>query len=306
MKRACVGFLCLLLVTALPLGCAGDDRPAGVKALDGVDPASPEHPASFVLAMRAAVLERKPARFWDALPASYRADVEGLVHEFAGRADAALWAQAMGVARKLGRVLAEKEDLLVQHPMVAAYLAQVPEGRALIGVWARLLGLVADSELGDLDRLRTLDVAAFLDGPGAEIMGVVMEAAERVMATEAAAGFALTKSLDVQVLEREGDLALVEVSTAEGSMGSEVVERTEGCWLPRSFKDGWAASMAEARAAIATLEPDAENAAVGATLTKVDAALDRLLTAGNPAAFQAVLTEGLMQLAAPAAAPPGD
>ena len=41
-----------------------------------------EHPASFVQAMKATVLERRPILLWQALPASYQQDVQELLREF--------------------------------------------------------------------------------------------------------------------------------------------------------------------------------------------------------------------------------
>ena len=73
--------------------------------------------------------ENQPEVIWQALPASYQDDVSGLVREFAGQMEGSLWDQTFGTLATLTRVLDEKRQFVLEHPMVAEQLSKSPQRR---------------------------------------------------------------------------------------------------------------------------------------------------------------------------------
>src|SRR5207253_1291664 len=92
----------------------------------------------------------RPEVVWDFLPAGYQRDVNDLVHDFADRMDPELWASGVRVVRKLGEVIKTKKAFVAQ-------LVQPNPGPGPRPDWdelAHLFRVIAESDLGDLDRLK--------------------------------------------------------------------------------------------------------------------------------------------------------
>lgn len=241
---------------------------------------------------------------WDALPSSYQRDIDGLIHTFAANMDADVWRAGTGLFRKVVRVLKEKKEFLLNQPL----LAQGPvEASAMADNWEALvtvLETLATSDLADLEKLKTLDLGAFLDGTGkqlAEQLAALAKAAEDKpleltefpgMPVEAMplAGIASAKFSTVQI---QGDSATLRIENADSTEDQEVV-RVDGKWLPKEMVDQWSEQMEAARTALTTTMPESlkkNKMQIVAPMQMIQAVLDQLLAAKTQEEFDEVIEQ---------------
>lgn len=248
---------------------------------------------------------------WDALPSSYQRDVHGLVHTFAANMDADVWKAGTDLLRKAVRVLKEKKEFLLKQPL----LAQGPvNASAMADNWdpiVSILETLATSDLADLEKLKTLDLGAFLDGTGkqiAEQAAALARAAEGqpleltefpAMPVEAMplAGIASAKFSTVQI---QGDSATLRIENEDGTEDQEVV-RVDGKWLPKEMVDKWSEQMETARTALTTTMPEnlkKNKMQIVAPMQMIQAVLDQLLAAKTQEEFDQVIQQ-VMQMFMP-------
>jgi hypothetical protein len=237
----------------------------------------------------------RPQVLWQALPESYRRDVTDLVHEAAGSHDPEVWTKTFGVLRKATRVLGDKRDLILAHPLLAPRVAEQPELRQSWDHVVGLFGTLVDSELGDPEKMRTLDVEKFLAGTGSRLL-------ERLRAASAALGTQDDRAqrlrtigeVKATLLESAGDTAKVRIEQPGEETVEETFVRVEGRWIPERLARSWPEKIAEARERMKAEAGDpADKAGTLMQLGMVEGVLDSLLAADTAEEFNAALGPAL-------------
>jgi hypothetical protein len=233
----------------------------------------------------------RPEVLWQALPESYRRDVTSLVHEAAASHDADVWTKTFGVLRKVTRVLGEKRDLILAHPLLVARVAEQPELRQSWDDVVGLFGVLVDSELADPEKMRTLDVERFLAGTGARVLERLRPASTTLGAHDDRVGRLRTiAEVEATLVESAGDTARVRIAQPGEETIEENFVRVEGRWIPERLARTWPEKIAEAREKVKEEagEPT-DKAATLMQLGMVEGVLDSLLAAKTPEEFNAVL-----------------
>ncbi len=247
---------------------------------------------------------------WDALPPSYQSDVNDLVHTFAENMDVQLWNAGTGILKKAVQILKEKKEFILAHPK----LQETPVDPKIVSEnWdtvVALLDSIVNSELTDLEKLKTLDVGAFLSGTGKTI-------ADRIMAIAAImkdqdfgmadfpgvevdpSDLASLKDAKITMLNVDGDTATVRIEKEGGESEDVQMVRVEGKWLPKEMVDGWAAGIAEAKTALTTeMGPQLKQnkQMVLFPMNAVGAILDKILATQTQEEFNQVIEDTLKNL----------
>jgi len=220
----------VLVILALS-GCQGG----------GEDPAAiPDTPDGTVQAVLAGLAQHRPEVVWRALPPSYQEDVHGLLASFAENMDPALFERAVAVSRKGVMVLQSKKDLVLSTETVANSGID-PE--SIDGLWESSIHFADTflaSDLARFDAYPTLDVDGFLQTSGASLMD---HAAGITISDDdidtLAARLAALEHTSVELVSRDGERAVVLVTTPDGT-GTEVpMTRVEERWLPNDVVAQW-------------------------------------------------------------------
>lgn len=204
-------------------------------------------------------------KLWHAVPASYQKDIHDVVHSFAQNMDPSLWNNGSGLVKKAVRVLKEKKQFILAHPQVVA------AGDAAAKNWDPLVDFLdsaVNSDLTDLEKLKTIDLAQFTAGGGAKIiekLKVASEASKEFqkvalpappLGGDGAGGLpgapfadlAQLQPSDIKVstISREGDKAVLKTELGKTVMQEEWV-KVEGKWVPSKLAKDWQSHMTEAR-----------------------------------------------------------
>lgn len=289
------------------LGCGGEQTPQAEQPLgrgEGVDSqhTKPEDARETVEAVRealSAIAEGHPDRLWKALPASYQQDLQSAVHRFAERIPPETWTATAERVRRTLRLLGDRKEWFLSHP----FLARVPTlddpdeaaldpMRVLHANWDEVLAVLerlADSDLADPEKVRTLDVEAFLAETGRSTATRLFDLA----GDEATAAFRRDLAgITVESVSREGDVAVVRIGGAAYEEVEHEFRRVEGKWLPASLVSEWPDRVGRLTEGIDDWRFDADSWA--ATLDRWSLALDGLERAADEAEFHARLDEWLI------------
>ena len=239
--------------------------------------------------------ENQPQVIWQALPASYQNDVSGVVREFAGQMQDSLWDQTFGTLAKLTRVLDEKRQFVLEHPLVAERLSQSPNAEATYDAVVTLLKTLLTSDISNLERLSDFDGERFLATTGSQVMAQMGDLV--ALAPDSKETLDEISSLHVALSRTEGDRAWIMVEQPGEETREVEMVLVEGKWLRAEMAEAWDSGIASAREQLRQVAFDpAATAQAGAMLAMVDGALEGLLAAQTSEEFQATLG-GLMSLA---------
>ena len=288
-----------------PVAKAGTPVAKQVAAVAPAAPAAPsaDSPEAAVRAVLAGLQENRPAVLWDALPRRYQRDITALVHDSAARMDAVVWQRGFGTASRLVDVLRTKKDFAVRWiadlPAVrAAGPANAEELAAAYDQLPGLLALVVESELGDLERVKSLDVGRFVDRTGTEFMGRMSDW------SRLSPGDPIQTQLkqwlgDVEIarVSRSGETATLRIA-ARNALGEPITRdwqfvRIDGKWFPTEWADDWDRTMAETRVRLERFTEGvaANKPAILDRLDRTDAVLQELQKTETASQFAALMTE---------------
>ena len=239
--------------------------------------------------------ENQPQVIWQALPASYQNDISGLVREFAGQMQDSLWDQIFGTLTKLTRVLDEKRQFVLEHPLVAQQLSKSPNAEATYDAVVTLLKTILSSDISSLQRLSDFDGERFLATTGSQVMARMGDLA--ALAPDSKETLDEISSLSVTLSRTEGERAWVLIEKPDEKTEEVEFVLVEGKWVPAEMAEGWDSGIAQMREELNKLNFDpAQTAQAGALLAMVDGSLNGLLAAQTAEEFQATL-QGMLGLA---------
>ena len=172
------------------------------------------------------------------LPASYQADVQDVMHEFAERMDAELWSKSFQLLNQMALLLKTKKELILKQDSVK----RIPQIESILPHWeAVVAGLeeVASSEVADLTSLKQAEVRHLL-AEGSRLLSRVP----------------LPQFGDVKVrtLVENDQSAMLSFQDGKEPEAKQVeFVKVEGKWLPKSIVEGWSAGIAASKARLADL-----------------------------------------------------
>ena len=174
---------------------------------------------------------------FDFLPPSYQADVNTLVHDFAGKMDTEIWSTSFNLLVKVANLLKSKKMLILSLDGVK----RTPQIESIKHWDAIASGIhdIASSEVADLSKLKQTDVRGLL------------ESASNVFRR-----MPLPRFGDVNVVTVKSDSNTATLSyreTIDANPKQVEFVLIEGKWLPKSIADGWSSGVADAKAMLEEL-----------------------------------------------------
>ena len=278
----------------------------------------PESPDQLYAALARHAANGHPEAAWQALPPKYQADVTSVIHEFGAKMDKELWDKSFSVVGKLAKVLKDKRDFILGHPLVALSLPQLQINGKAATVddvkkgWdpsVDFLQAILASEISTVDGVAKLDPPAYLAGSFAKAMTKFYDA----MAV--AEGKTKDQLVDEQLAKTKVTIAKTDGDTmdvlveVEGQEPKTIVfKKVETRWLPADLVDKWDENIAQAKATIAMMDfAGPQKAQVLGVFGLVEPTIDQLLAAPDQDSFNTAIggVIGLIQGMMGGGAPPG-
>lgn len=319
----------------------GKGKQAGANSTGAVTAPPPaadpsESAEATVIAVVEGLKSDDPAVVWDLMPASYQSDVNDLVHQFAKNMDPQLWRKMIGTIEKTSELFKNQKKFVLEHPQVKASSAGSSE-HASEGYdkGVAMLSTFLDSDLADLEKLKTVDVGEQVRKTGGELFTQFVALAK----LDPDSGFVQLQTalnnFKVQTVSQKGDAAEVEMTPIglggaprKGEFGpdgevknektgehpahaAERVKfiRVEDKWVPKHVAETWDDDVADAKHFVNAM-PEQLKKSKGIyilILSGFDSGLDELNNAETAEEFNAALDTHLATVGGMfggAAAPP--
>ncbi len=285
-------------------GCGGSDSSSAAKMA--------KSPDGFFKAVESAAKEKNPELIWGTLPPSYKKDLNGLVVAFAEKMPADVYDKAIGLVGKLGTLLEQNGNLLVDslmsNPMAMMAMQNMPEAerpkadevKSMMNSLGKVCSSFAKSDFNSVEKLKKFDGEKFLSSFGKDLMALMDEGAKAAGAS--ATGdmndfqeFLNNPSIATKVIKEEADSATVEV-TMDGKTEKVEMVKVEDVWVLKELAADWSREMEKARKNIAELDTamDPKNKMQAMTgMSMVDSTLDQMIEAKTKEEMNQVI-QGLM------------
>ncbi|MFN8857712.1 MAG: hypothetical protein ACK50P_19240 [Planctomycetaceae bacterium] len=317
--RAVGNWRVLLMVLGMLVGCqqspqsdsgakgtGGGAETASVPKETSPAPGNSTEPAATPDAAVQQVLqgiERKELKaLWDFLPGSYQRDLQSLVRQTGDRMDPEVWDRLMEVVRHSARMMKSKEKWLqtpaANEPPRTGAVAQL--GPVDYAQLAGLLNLLADSELGRAETLKSIDLGAWTGKVGRPLLEQVSVFARRMPADPLARTLTGLQDLKFRSRDVKGDSAVVEIVVPNEPVVEVPYVKVDGKWIPVDLANGWIEGMGQAQARLAVaLAPDnlaALKPQLMTGLNVLDEWLKRLEESPNKESFDFAWAQGLQNV----------
>jgi len=225
-------------------------------------------------------LAKGPRSVWDAFPASYQKDVNGLVHQFSDNMDAEVWDRSIGSIKKLSSILKAKKDILLDPQYLTGAKLEKKEAEAAFDHIVGLLETLTASDVSSLEKMRRFEGGEFLKTTGAQFFTHVEPLANLASAKQGKesklADIANTK---VTLIKSEGDTATLKIEVPGEEPKEKEFVKVEGKWIPADINpEKWKEKMDKARKDLTRLAPGMKENKASAlqTLTMLDGFLGKI------------------------------
>ena len=240
-RVAVTAILCVSLI-----GCAkgGDTTAAGPKIPDTAD--------GTIKAVATQLADSHPEILWEALPASYRADINELTATFAQKMDPQLYDRTMAVMNRAVQVLQEKKEIILQSETMAMTPGDAEEKAQAVGSALAMAQTFLDSEITTLQGLGAVNWENFLATTGASLMQQV----SAFQMEEGTNPMDELRALQVETLESSAETAKVRITAGDEEPEEVEMVRVEERWVPAEMAEEWPDMMANARQKLEEMTPE--------------------------------------------------
>jgi len=239
----------------------------------------------------------RPQVAWQALPASYQKDATRMIHDYGKKLDTPEFNRGAGVVKKVGTVLKDKKELLLNAGMLNMMLGRAGTDKATLEKnWDPLVNTVntiLDSEITDPKKMQTLDPESFLSSTGAKLVKQLNALGSDAPNNPVSSNLENYKNVKASLVSNEGDNAKVRYEAEGKPAREEDWVRVEGKWIPKSWQQDFKPGLEEM---LKSLEGIAQLGANEENLKKIETALDKMLAANNQAEMDAVISELIISM----------
>lgn len=241
---------------ALPLIAAMIAASCGIQtALADQIPSTPDGTIKYVSDHLA---DGHPEVLWEALPTQYRKDINGLTHLFASKVDPELWNKGFNLLQKTATVLKDKKDLFLGSQM----FAMAGENKETIaGNWdtgTSVFSTLVNSDISSLETLQKIDWGRYLASTGADLMQMAQSASKATDEDAYQKDFVdAIKGMSVKVIEESADSATVAITAPGKDPETTSLTKVDGRWVPADMAKDWDTKVADARAKLEAITPEA-------------------------------------------------
>ncbi|MBN2715389.1 MAG: hypothetical protein JXX14_06010, partial [Deltaproteobacteria bacterium] len=235
----------------------------------------PDNPQGTVVTVAKELDNKNPKIIWEALPETYRNDINDVVEQFANSMDAELWEKSIAVAQKLATVARDKKQFILASPMMKQQQGKKTD--ILVKNWNPFMGMIkilVESESLRLENLKKFDGKIFLSQTGRDLM-LKAQDIDKSSLGDAPKTFKDLKVETVVETERTASLQI----TFDGESQMLQMTRIEDRWVPKDLADNWQELMSDTKRKIDSLSSDEiakQKPQIMMVLAAIDSGLDQL------------------------------
>ena len=230
---------------------------------------------AFLDQVESAIVSGHLLVLYDALPPSYRQNVDELIQLSATNLDSAAWNAITTTLHKIGDLIVTRQRWVLSSPRIASL--GPAEQEIFSGPFLTLAGILRsgfDPQAMQLEKLQTTNVRQWLEERDAAIAPYLAQLLEEL-------GAASAQQFNVE--SEENGVAIVSASAGGITTQSNYVQ-VEGYWVPQTLAETWAEEFASMKESAST-SSDASISSATLFLQPVQLVIGQLANAPNAASF---------------------
>ena len=243
-------FARFVIIPVLVLTILGCGQASGPVAAIGLFPTTPD---GTVMVVAEKLSTHNPEILWQALPESYRNDINELTLEFAAKMDPEIYDRVMALAGRAIDVLQSKKELIFESSSFQSTGADPADIDPAVSATLLVAETFLTSEISTLVGLEAVDWENFLATTGSTLM----EQAAEIESEEVQNPLNDLESLTIETLEATDTTAKLRISAADHDPEELDLVLVEDRWVPAELAERWPGKVAEARQHLQEMTPEA-------------------------------------------------
>ncbi len=281
MKTLMKTMLVLVVIALMQVGCGSS---------------VPDTPDGTAKAVMNGIAENKPDIIWEAMPESYRKDVNDLIHKFAEEMDPDVYKKFFSVTEKMEKLLKDKKEFVINSEMVKLSKVKTDDLKKNYDSVVDLIAVINDSDLSNLDQLKSADGGDFLKSSGRDLMDAIATISSTMEEDQFSKEMEKLKNAKVEVISSDEKTAKIKTKVGDDEEEVELV-KVDDRWVPKFIADDWDEGVVMLKKQIEEMCDfiDDNKMQAIAYLASVEGVLDAMLAIDNQEEFDASL-EGVSPL----------
>jgi len=261
----------------------------------------PEAPDAAIKTILTEFAKGDAGILWDAMPASYQADVDTIAQTFGAKTDPELYNKSFALVDQLAGVLSKQQNFIVgsvaeNSADTAEAAEKLEEIKQAIPEVVKVLQTLTSSSVASVEGLKAFSGQDFFDTTISSITAQMKELAEL-----SGEGFSMDdlNALVVNVVESDDMTATLSMSAPGEEPQLESFTKVEGRWIPTDMANQWTAQIAEAKAQLEAMTPEtiaAQKPQIMGALTMVEGVLTQIGAAETQAQFDQAVQGAMIPL----------
>jgi hypothetical protein len=248
----------------------------------------PDTPDGTVVVVAEQLVNHHPEIIWEALPESYRADINEITSTFAEKMDPEVYDRAFALMMRAIEVLDDRKEIIFASETFTSTGADADQVRTGLSNTLAFTATVKTSEIATLEGLSKVDWERFLATTGAQML----EHAASIEADDGDKPLDDLDTLEVETLDLSGDRATLRISSKDHEPEEIEMARVEGRWIPAEMADEWSQKIEEARQNLAELSPEemaAQKTQIMMFFGMADGLIEQIASFQTPEEFDAAI-----------------
>ena len=248
----------------------------------------PETPDGTVVVIAQQLLDHHPEIIWEALPKSYRTDINEITSTFAEKMDPEVYDRAFSLMMRAIEVLDDRKDIILASETFTSSGADGDEIRTGLANTQAYVATLKASEIATLEGLGKVEWRRFLATTGAQLL----EHAASIETEDGDKPLDDLETLEVETLDLSDDRATLRISSADHEPEEVEMARVEGRWIPAEMADSWPQEIAEVRQNLAEYTPEemaAQKTQIMMFFGMADGLIEQIASLQTPEEFDAAI-----------------
>lgn len=286
MRYSKSSFLSTLVVASLMLsGCGGKEA------------SIPDAPDAAVKKISSELSAANGGILWEAMPETYRADVNEIVHLAGTKVDAEVYDKTFALVDQLVAVADKQKEFIFNTGMVKQGNAEDIE--SLKSAWPSMMGFfksITESSIASSEGLKTFDGQAFCEVTISKLIGHALE-----MNKYSKDEMPLEEYLNttVKTLSNSETEATLELTAVGGAVTVQDFLKIENRWVPSDIASEWTSQVEEIKTNLAAFTPEKMNQnkpQIMGMITMLEGVLSQIETAQTQEQFDQAIQSSMGSL----------
>ena len=294
--------LLIILAGATCFTACGDqsDEAQGPAAGSVKTDSFPDAPDAAMQYVLGGLADANGAVLWEAMPQSYRADVNAIAQLAGSKIDPDIYDKVFATISRIATVFDKQKEFIYSSVLVDGKYdqAQVAQMRA---AWPSVMNIVqalTNSSLSSAAKLQDFKGETFFANTMSTMLAQ-MDALSKLQPDNEGQSLADFKKVEIEYLEGTDTEAILKMSIPGQVAGTENFIKVEGRWVPQEMADTWASQIVETRTKLEAIDPNQmlkQKPQILSVFVMVDGVLTQIEAAETQEQFDQALQSAMMPI----------